>query len=174
MRLRVALDVSIGLHEGQDFGGFCMSDWSREAANKLHKRAERKSSENAALTEKRRLMEEQGPGLWQQLCLQVKKLCDELNADYKEDIATVKASSANDLNVELRHVGNMSELNVKFTTSTSADALRWSYAGPAARVGRGGQRSLSVDAGRIVFQDTLTPSTLESIATQMLDGLLHE
>jgi hypothetical protein len=102
MRLRVALDVSIGLHEGQDVAGFCMSDWSRKAANKLHERAEQKNSENAALTEKRRLMEEQGPGLWQQLCMQVKKLCDELNADYGEDIATVIFCSWSECRVTAR------------------------------------------------------------------------
>lgn len=61
MRLRVALDVSIGSDRAERYGGFNVSDWSRNAANKLRKRAERKDDENATLAEKRRLLEEQGP-----------------------------------------------------------------------------------------------------------------
>jgi hypothetical protein len=151
-----------------------MSDWSRGAANKLRERVQREDNESAILVEKRKLLDEQGPGLWQQICEDVKKLCKELNADYGQDIAVVEACSVRDLKVELRHAGNMSELKANFTTSTSPDALKWSYAGPAARMGRGGQYSLYVDAGRVSFQNSVKASTPESIAKEMLDGLLQE
>jgi hypothetical protein len=166
--------VSIGSDRAERYGGFNVSDWSRNAANKLRKRAERKDDENATLAEKRRLLEEQGPALWRQVREHVKRECDSLNADYEEDIAVVQEGPAHKLHVELRHAGNMSELNASFDISTSPDALKWSYAGPAARIARGGQYSLQVNAGTVIFQDSLTPSTPESIASQMLDGLLQE
>jgi hypothetical protein len=167
MRLRVALDVSIG---PDGYGGFTVSDWSRNAADKLRRRLERIDNENAALTEKRKLLEEQGPALWQMVCEQVKKLCDDLNADYQEKVAVVQESSAHALHVELRHAGSMSELNASFNISTGADALKWSFLPPRPAQGT---YALQINAGRVAFQNSMTPSTPESIARQMLDGLLQ-
>jgi hypothetical protein len=119
-------------------------------------------------------LEEQGPALWRQVREYVKRECGSLNADYGGDIAVVQEGPTHELHVELRHAGNISELNASFDISTSPDALRWSYAGPATRMARGGQYSLRVNAGTVIFQNSLTPSTPESIARQMLDGLLQE
>jgi hypothetical protein len=56
--------------------------------------------------------------------------------------------------------------------STASDALSWSYEGENARLGRKEKYTLYPNNGVVAFQNGMARSTPESIARQMLDGLL--
>ncbi len=155
MRLRWAIDVSLDISE---FGGIDMSGtWGEDAAEKMRKREQHIEVQNKVLLEKRKLLEEQGPGLWQEVRNQVKKLCAELNSCYGKEIATIRVGQTRELHIELYASGTMSELNASFEPSSSSEALQWSYSGPAARIARGGKYYLYVDNGSVVFQNGLDP-----------------
>jgi hypothetical protein len=149
-------------------------NWGSVAAQKLRKRLEAKQRDGALLLENRRLLEEQGPGLWQQVRQNVKKMCDQLNADYGEQVVTIQDGRTDELNVQLRFAGTTSELRATFDTSTSTEALKWTYAGLAARSTSSGKYFLHNTNGVVVLQSGTVPSTTELVARQMLDGLLAE
>jgi hypothetical protein len=149
--------------------------WTTDAANKLRKQRDRKLQEEAALLEKMKLRASKAPELWQELRLKVKSLCDELNAEYGEEVAAVQTAHPRELVVRLRTPGTgVHELKATFEASSAGDALKWVTAGHTRNLPQNGKYRLAVDENKVYFQSGLAPATVEAIAIQMLDGLLLE
>jgi hypothetical protein len=149
--------------------------WSVEAANKLRKQRDRKLQEEAALLEKMRLRQAKAPELWQNLRQIVKSLCDDLNAEYGEEIAVVQMGHPRELNVRLKTPSaGVHELKATFEPASAGDALKWVTSGHTRNQPQSGKYRLAIDDGKVFFQSSLSPATNEAIAILMLDGLLLE
>jgi hypothetical protein len=149
--------------------------WSIEAANKLRKQRDRKLQEEAALIEKIKLRQAKAPELWQELRLMVKSMCDSLNAEYGEEVAAVAMGHPRELAVRLRTPGSgVHELKASFDPTSTGDALKWTTSGHTRNLPQNGKYRLAVEDGKVFFQNSMTPITNETIAIQMLDGLLLE
>ena len=175
LRLRVAFDVFLEPHQTPDSGGIIMSDsWANEAAKKLKLRTERMAHSQAAMLEKRKLIEEQGPALWRSVREKVKQMCTDLNRECGVQVVTFAVGQTSEISVLFRHGGVSRELKATCAVSTSPDAVEWYY---LAEEGEGEIRgqtySFHVADDRVVFQNSLVPSTPDSIARQMMDGLLN-
>jgi hypothetical protein len=171
VRLRLALDISLGLDHTQNYGGFLMSDnWAATAADKLRKRDEAKIQEDAVLLQKDKLRMEQSPALWEEIRNFVKVKCDELNTHYGDNIAEADLGSPTKLTAHILVDRQRRTLTASFHPTSSPKALNWYYENK--KIIQGSSYGLAVVGDRVVFQSGMAPSTPESIARQMLDGLL--
>jgi hypothetical protein len=92
---------------------------------------------------------------------------DDFNAEYKAEAITLECTS-HGLNGRFATALTTRELIATFNADASP-ALSWSFLGTQ----QGGKYHLFVSpSGSVIFQDTMVPSTPESISRQMLDGLL--
>ena len=149
------------------------SNWAADWSRKLRNREQSSDQQNATLLERRRLLEEQGPQLWQELREAVKASAMALNDNYGDTVLAVN-DKVNEVAVRLRHLGKVRDLHITFKT-TSADALTWFHAGDMSPNSKSGSCSLAVDvAGRVVFKDGLNTRTPQNLAEEMLNGLLAE
>ena len=148
--------------------------WSQEAARKLKQRTERITESQAVLLEKRKLIEEQGPALWRLVREKVKQMCADLNAEYGEQVVTFGIGQSSQISILFRHIGVSRQLKAECDISTAPDALQWYY---LAEEMDGDPRrqtyAFHVAEGKTIFQSGLVPSTPDSIARQMMDGLLN-
>ena len=149
-----------------------MSEWSKEAAERLRERVERKKKWDADEIEKRTVLEQQGNNLWHAVRELMKTKCEELNKDYGEAVATFCVTQNSELRLELRISGTMSELNAIFNPLNSTEALKWSYLGATANSGRGGDCALHVNKGVVSLHSGGRPISTEAVAAMMFDGLL--
>jgi hypothetical protein len=149
-----------------------IQSWASEAAMKLKQRDESHVREYATTLEKRKLIEKQGFPLWREVLDHVKIMCAELNAECGEGIVNVEIYKETDLRVQFRHGDAVSEVRATCEFSPSAHALQWFYLGPAAEVAHPGKYRFDVSNGVVALQNSRMPSCRESIARQMLDGLL--
>jgi hypothetical protein len=149
-----------------------MSEWSKQAAETLRHRVERKSKQDAGEIEKRTALEQQGTKLWHEVRDLVKTKCEELNKDYGEAVATFLVTQNSELHVQLWIAGAMGELEARFTPVNSPEALKWSYLGATANSGRGGGYGLHVDKGVVSLHSGGQAVSTETVAATMLDGLL--
>lgn len=174
MNLRVAFEVSATYGTGE--GGLCMAlDWGQKAAERLRSRTINKKRDDDILSEKRRLLQEQSPALWIALCERVKKSAISLNENYRMVIMRVKDVVANRLEVRFEFEGRVTDLTAEFSATTSPDALKWRYSGDVGAHVTDGSCALFVKPdGKVVFQQTLIARAPESLADEMLDGLLAE
>jgi hypothetical protein len=147
--------------------------WASCAAKKLKKRDANQVPERAAMFEKARLIEQQGPHQWHEVCEHVKTMCDELNAEYGDKIVVFHIGQNNDLNVQFRHGDAISQMSAICDFSTSTGALRWSYSSPGVEAVTGGKGYFDVSNGVATLRNSTTLSCRESIARQILDGLLN-
>jgi hypothetical protein len=148
--------------------------WSKQAAEQLRERVERQAKYDATQAGDKKLMEEYGPALWQELCQYVNELCKEFNKNYGELVLLSEVAPNQVLLVQMRVGGTMSELTATFNISNSTDTLRWSYHGPAQRTGRAGSYALYVSNGRVTFNKGGHAPAIQSIAQEMLDGLVKQ
>ena len=131
----------------------------------------RKNTENY---EKRKLLEEQGPLLWDRLRAQMTKLCSALNAEYGKEVVTTQMESAGEMDARLSVAGAVSKLSVTFDAVSPSCALKWFYSGPATRTSPDRRCRIYVHNGTVGFQANATPYTPEVFAKQMFEGLLSE
>ncbi len=168
MRLYVA--VEFGSIERRK--GVIMSEWAKRAAKRLYEREHKDELANAAMLEKRRLLQEQGLGLWTALRAKARDLCEELNMEVGRVVAVVAHTPSHELRVQLTNSEGMSELIASFRLEMAADAVQWKYAGPAAQRSRGGKYALIVEDGGTVLGDGRDRTTPDEVAGFMMDGLL--
>lgn len=149
-------------------------NWGKEAADKLRIQGQRRAQEDAVLLAKQKLRLEQGPGLWNEVRQQIQAMCQSLNLEYGEDIASFVPTSHNELRVQLRVSGSgIREMFVGFMPTSALDALTWRFEGATSSRGNGGHCELGIDGDRVTFQQGRLSYTPESIAKEMLDGLLR-
>ncbi|WP_058185993.1 hypothetical protein [Terracidiphilus gabretensis] len=173
MRLQLAVEFSTGSY-GK--GVFDMSaKWGAEAADKLRKRVKDKEMRDHVLLENRKLLQEQGPNLWVYVCESVKQKCLELNENYRSVIVRVKDIALNQLDVRFELDGVATDLKVTFEPTSSQKALTWEYSGNAEKNTKNGSCPLFINqAGQVCFQQALLVRTPESLAEEMLNGLIAE
>lgn len=181
MRLKLAFDVSIDSGILQYGGNTMSSKWAADAAERLRQRQQIKQQQDALMLEQRKLRTEQGPNLWAEVCEFVKQRCIELNANYGSVIVRVKDVKLGELDARFELNGVVVDLHSTFEPSSSQKALNWSYSNivKGAKAGKnsdvGGSCSLDVSpSGRVVFHDGDNQRTPESIAQEMLNGLISE
>jgi hypothetical protein len=122
------------------------------------------------MSEKRKLLREQGERLWKQIGQWVVRLCDEFNAEIGSKAISVLSGGSSELRVRVEESSTRKELFAKFDAASADDALHWSYDGGKAKeyqlfVNEYGAVSMGCE------QKTKSP---EVIAMEMLDGLLQE
>src|ERR1035438_6349391 len=152
MKLRLAFDFSLGGEDSQQHGGIVMSsEWAEKAAQRVRERQEAADQTNAVLIEKRKLLKEQAPGLWQQVFCRVQVLITEFNAEYKHgDPIHYVTVSTSEFKATFRTEHFTNELTAEFKADSSQDALRWCYGSKDAK---GGWCSLVVSSfsGKVAF-----------------------
>jgi hypothetical protein len=173
MRLQLAVEFST---EHGDTGGFYMATgWGVDAAAKLRARLENKELKNNVLLEKRNLLKEQGPGLWIELCEFAKAKCLELNANYRSVVIRVKDTVLNEMEVLFEWDGVKADVKINFEPTSSRTALTWVYGGQVSKQTKNGSCPLLIDKdGTVGFQQGITSRTPESLAEEMLNGLIAE
>jgi hypothetical protein len=147
--------------------------WASEAARKLKQRDANQVPERAAMVEKKRLIDRWGPQQWFEVCEHVKTMCNELNVEYGEDVVVVQIAQGGELIVQFRHGDAASEMRGTCDFSPSTDALRWSYTGTGVEGATGGIYHFDVNNDVVTLRNSIMLSCRESIAKQMLDGLLN-
>lgn len=152
--------------------GVTMSEWAKRAAKRLYEREHKDEIANAAMLEKRRLLQEHGPSLWFDLCATVSEMCDDLNAELGREAAVIVQPPSSELRVQLTNGEGMSEMIASFRLEAAPDALQWRYAGPAARRSGGGTYAVIIENGAAVLGDGHDRTTPETVATFMMEGLL--
>jgi hypothetical protein len=146
--------------------------WASKSAGILRQRAADSERRELDRQETRRLLNEQGPGLWRTICTRAQELCTQLNQELGQEVATVVVSSSNQLGVRLTSNGGVNELTATFETTTSNEALRWSYSGEAARSSHGGQYQIFTQGSVAYLGHHSNPRTPEGIAEEMMSGLI--
>jgi len=120
------------------------------------------------LAEQRRLWEEQGPKLWQELRNAVQICIRDVNAELDSPALTYNNLSTAAFSVT-RHgkaIGDL--LHAEFTVS-SGDAAFWKYEGRSKETG---SATLGIDeSGRVFLEHKGKGITPESLAQEMLNGL---
>jgi hypothetical protein len=168
MRLHLAFDFSLGGQHSDLNGGFMSSDWAVKAAQNIRKREESEQLSNATLVAKQKILTEQGPSLWKDVCKNIKQLVADFNAEYKAEAITIECTS-HGLTGRFATALTTRELIATFNVD-AYPVLSWRYdLGTTCA----GEYHLHVSpSGSVVFQDGMVTSTPESISRQMLDGLL--
>jgi hypothetical protein len=153
-------------------GVFSMSKWAREAVQKLREHEFQEDQKTEALVVRRKLLEEQGQGLWDQLCAHVEKLVGEFSKEYGSDAIEIFSVTSKELKARIGTRLMRRQVVVEFKMTSASDALKWRYEGDKAN---GDVCSLHInDAGVGIFQQAALPRTPESLAQEILDGLLQE
>lgn len=151
------------------------ANWGAETAEKLRNRLQARQLNQKVLLEKRQLLEESGPHLWIELCECVKKKCLELNSNYRSDIIRIKDTVSNQLDVRFEFDDTSADLRIRFEATASPKALTWEYSGQIGKQTKSGSCPLFVDQnGAVSFQQAMTPRSPESLAEEMLNGLIAE
>jgi hypothetical protein len=173
MRLQLAVEFS---SESRESGGIYMSErWAIKAADRLRRMVANKQVSDKVLLEKRNLLEEQGPALWIMLCGSVKDKCLELNRTYGSVIVRVKDTELNRLDVRFELEGTSADLLISFEVTSADRALTWGYSIRDGKSPKGGFCPLFVDQnGRVGFMQAMLSRTPESLAEEMLNGLIAE
>jgi hypothetical protein len=149
-----------------------MSKWAREAVQKLRERELQEDEKTEALVVRQKLLEEQGQGLWDQLCVHVKELVGEFCEECGSDAIEILSVTSKELKARIGTRLMRRQVVVEFKTTSASDALKWRYEGDKAK---GDACSLHInDAGAGIFQQAALSRTPESLAREILDGLLQE
>jgi hypothetical protein len=125
VRLHLAFDFSLGGQHSDLHGGFMSSNWAVEAARKIRNREESAALDNATFVAKQKIVNEQGPSLWKAVCMNIRKLADDFNAEYKAEAITMEGTS-HGLNARFATALNTKELIATFNTD-AYPALSWKY-----------------------------------------------
>jgi hypothetical protein len=170
MRLRFAIDFCLaGGDSLQKRAG--MSDWAKEKVRIVNARLAGEQEKISGWVENRKLIEEQGPGLWEQLRRQLSALIADFNTEYGKDALLIVGKDPNKIDLRFTESQPSGQLLVWFSASTALDALHWDYPGSNAQ---GQEYRLSADAsGVLSFRSGAYSSSPESIAKSMLDGLFR-
>ena len=148
------------------------SEWAVEAVKGLRKRHALQQQQSGAMFERRKLLQEQGDILWKQVRQHVAELAEEFNAEIGSKAISVLPGPLNELQVRIAVLTMRKELLAEFDASSVQEALHWSYDRGSTK---GRQYELFVNEYGVVSigpgQTTRSP---ETIATEMLDGLLEE
>lgn len=151
------------------------SNWGAKASERLCRQQQRQQMEKQIRLENRTLIQEQAPNLQIELWEYIKQKCVELNKSYGAVVARVKDTVLNRLDVRLELDGSTRDLTVKFEVTTSQRALQWEYSGDFDGSAKRDTSSLYIQKdGTVVFRKGEEIRTPESLAEEMLDGLLPE
>jgi hypothetical protein len=138
----------------------------------LAERSSIRSIERMTVLLMERLRREQGPHLWAEVIEQVRKKCDELNANYGTPVIEVTIPQSGKLVVHLLVDGARTTLMATFDANSSKAALSWAYSNNRSE---GGYRLL-ISGDNVGFNDggsaVLGFTSPETVATRMLDGLV--
>lgn len=171
MKLRLAIDFCLA--EGQSLSkGVSMSDWAEERARSVKARLNREQGKIAGWIENRKLIEEQGPGLWRELRTHLESLVHELNRALGPNALLIVGKEPSEMDIRFTVHDPAHQLLVWFEATTAQDALRWTYPG-----GKGADQKCRLvpnAAGVLCFWSNGYTSNPETIAKSMLDGLLLE
>jgi|SRR5271157_521144 len=158
------------------FGGFkmetlpegeTMTEWSQKMAEKLRKRSEHQSVQDAKFVELQRMKREVGPQLWNSVKSDLRAEGKALNMELgKELIIEGNSPANNEFVVVANHESGAHEARIIFSVETG----RLTYtAGP----GKNDTFELSVgQMGPMAFYSGMIPHTTGSIARQILESLL--
>ena len=146
-------------------------DWASEKAKELRQRVAASERRDALQLDHRRLIEEQGPALWQTLREKVKSLCADLNREYHKEVVVFMVTANDQLQVRFSLGGGISELFAEFSVTTG-DALTYRFAGPAQSQSHGTSYRLYPINGTVHFTRSINATAPEDIAKEMIDGLL--
>ena len=145
-----------------------MSDWAKEYAESVKQGRIDTQQKADRLAEQRRLWEEQGPKLWQELRNAVQISIRDINAELSSPALTYNNLSTAAFSVT-RHgkaIGDL--LHAEFTVS-SGDAVFWKYEGRSKETG---SVTLGIDeAGRVYLEHQGKGIAPEILAQKMLNGL---
>lgn len=175
MRLRFAIDFCLSGDEGLQKRA-SMSDWAKEKVRTVNARLAGEQEKISGWVENRKLIEEQGPGLWEQLRHHLSTLIDDFNVEFGKEALLKEAllivgKDLDRIDVRFAESHPSTQLLVWFTASTALDSLHWDY--PGSKI-QGQKYRLSADAsGVLSFQSGAYSSNPESIAKSMLDGLFR-
>lgn len=170
MRLHFAIEFGLGRDNALARGG-SMSDWANEKARIVNAQLDAEQRKVAGWIENRKLIEEQGPGLWKELRSHLSSAVDDLNSAFGKDAFVMVGTDPNEMDVRFTVRAPALQLLVSFEASTAHNALRCSYPGGKAK--DHSYRLIADAAGNVSFWSGYS-STPEAIAKSMLDGLLRE
>jgi hypothetical protein len=149
------------------------SDWARQKAQSMRDRQKSEDQAARVLLENRRILQEQAPGLWEKVFINVQNLISALNAECKSQAIEYVNVSTSEFRAILKIHDAPKTLTARFTPNSSNSALKWEYVGGKPRTG--GACSLWVSPrGELFLRDGATVTTPEEIAERMLNGLLEE
>lgn len=149
-----------------------MSDWAKEKVRIINTRLAGEREKISGWVENRKLIEEQGHGLWEHLRQQLSALIAEFNAEFGKEALLIVGKDLNKLDIRFTESNPSAQLLVWFEATTAQNALHWRYPGGKSS---GEDFRLSADAsGVLSFRSGAYSSSPESIAKSMLDGLLRD
>ncbi len=146
-----------------------MSDWSKRTVEGIKERQSTASQKAITIAEQRRLREEQGPTLWQELRNAVQVSIADVNADLTSPAFTYNNISTTKFSVTRHGKAIGDKLHAEFAVS-SGPALIWQYEGRSEATS---SCSLAIDDdGRVYFQFKNEGISPVKLAEKMLDGLI--
>ena len=147
-------------------------NWAAEKAQIVRNLVAAKKAEGGLLRERRRLLQEQGPILWQEISNQVQTLCEQFNAEYKEHTLQFTQTSTKSFRVRFSTDHLENDLIAEFEVNASPYALKWGYTEGNSK---GGNFALSINdqTGKVQLGYVFIHATPVEIAKQMLDDLLR-
>jgi hypothetical protein len=160
--------VDFSLSRDNTCGGFTMSDWSKRTVEGIKERQSTASQKAITIAEQRRLREEQGPTLWQELRNAVQVSIADVNADLTSPAFTYNNISTIQFSVTRHGKAIGDQLHAEFAVS-SGPSLLWHYQG---RSDASGNCILAIDDdGRVYLQFKNEGISPLKLAEKMLDGL---
>jgi hypothetical protein len=145
-----------------------MSEWSERIAGKIDNKAEKKATVNAKVIEKQEIIAQQGPALWDQVRAAVKKNCEDLNRDVKEQVTAVEVTPQSEIRVRANSGASTFWFQANFDLE---NGLVWNS---NTRMASGGHYRLDIDPndGKAHFyENSWIPSSPDSIARTMIGSL---
>jgi hypothetical protein len=163
MKMRFVVEI-----EASREGGL-MTDWSQRMAERVRKKNEYQSVQDAKFLEKQRMMREVGPHLWNAVKSDLRAEGKALNTELGKELIVEGPGSSNEFVIVAKLDSGVREARILFTL----EAGKLTYV----IVGQGKNDALELSVGqdgKMAFHSSLIARTTGSIAREILESLLDD